>query len=205
MRPEAIPELEGYPHVHAFVRDHLAMQFGDVRAMLRLPLPSVHIENGCNFAAAGLLCDLVSGISVVLFNRTGNLAGGTPHDRGGRFRGLLKAYFPWRDGENRACQASALYSIVRNPLAHSLGVLRPDDMAVHCLKSPLTEEQVSYLDVAWDGERTPPPALQLVSGIWMLDVALLYAAELRMLRHLVSDAEQMKKTESCLSKGLMMD
>ncbi len=33
-----IPELQNYPHVFTFVRDYLSMQFGDVRAMLRLPL-----------------------------------------------------------------------------------------------------------------------------------------------------------------------
>ena len=62
-----IPELRNYPKVLDFVEKHLSMQFGDVRSMLRLPLPKSGIEYGCNFAATATLCNLISGISVTIF------------------------------------------------------------------------------------------------------------------------------------------
>jgi hypothetical protein len=74
------------------------MQYGDVRAMLRLPIlaatPEETIENACNFVAAAALSNLVSGISVVFYNRTGRLPQGSPQprDRGQRFQGLLRAF-----------------------------------------------------------------------------------------------------------------
>src|SRR4029077_13800183 len=99
MRPEHVPQLADYPNVQRFVLSYLAMQFGDVRAMLRLPTGEGEnrIENGCNFAAAATICNLVSGISVVFFNRRGRPPGPRqpPRDRRVRFRDLLNAYYPW--------------------------------------------------------------------------------------------------------------
>lgn len=130
MRPEHIPALGQYPNIHNFVVNHLAMQFGDVRSMLRLPVGDgdQRIENGCNFPGAATICNLVSGISVVLYNRLGRPHGPRrrPTDRGQRFRNLLSAdYYPWQAGEDRAAKTEAIYSLARNPLAHALGVLEP--------------------------------------------------------------------------------
>jgi len=62
MRPERVSELANYPCIQKFVLSHLAMQFGDVRAMLRLPTGcgEARIENGCNFAAAATICTQIS-------------------------------------------------------------------------------------------------------------------------------------------------
>jgi hypothetical protein len=126
MRPEQVPELSKYPHVKMFVTEHLAMQFGDVRAMLRLPTCAREdsIENGCNFATAATICNLISGISVVFFDRKGRPSGPRklPRDRGARFKNLLTAcYYPWQPGESKSSKVDALYDLVRNPLAHALG------------------------------------------------------------------------------------
>jgi len=116
MLPSQIPEFKAYPAVNVFVRDHLAMQFDDVRGMMKLPLPGVGIRAGCNFAAAAILCNLISGISVVLY---------TPRDpnarSGKKFRELLKEFYPWELSEDMAEKTKVIYDIVRNPLAHSLG------------------------------------------------------------------------------------
>lgn len=98
-----IPELRNYPHVFTFVRDHLSMQFGDVRAMLRLPLRKSGIEYGCNFAVTATLCNLVSGISVTMFKPSKF----TRVDKGKKkwiysgtaFKQLLKNHYPWEPGE----------------------------------------------------------------------------------------------------------
>src|SRR5262249_22527673 len=155
--------------VREFVRQHLAMQFGDIRAMLRLPLRREGIENGCNFAAASCLCNLISGISVVLFNRRGRQPGARPRDRGQRFRDLLRAtYYPWQPGEKPDQKSTVLYQIVRNPVSHCLAVLEPGDVPLSCLKTRegMSQEEVDALDVAYDGEDTPPQALEVANGVW---------------------------------------
>ena len=216
MRPENIPELTMYPHVQAFVQHHLAMQFGDVRAMLRLPIiqraarPEDRIENGCNFAAAATICNLISGISVVLFNRRGRPAGPRrrPTDRGTRFREILDAnYYPWQIGENRVATRNAIYDIARNPLAHALGVLEPCQVPITAEKTAegLSQAEVDALDIAYDGGHHLPPALELAGGVWCLNVLHFYAAVVEMFRALVNDPAQMNQAEACFVRGELMD
>ncbi len=99
-----IPELQNYPHVFTFVRDHLSMQFGDVRAMLRLPLPKSGIEYGCNFAVTATLCNLASGISVTIFkpSKFTRIDKGKKKwiDSGEAFKKLLENCYPWESGDN---------------------------------------------------------------------------------------------------------
>jgi hypothetical protein len=212
MRPENIPELANYPHIRAFVQQHHGMQFGDVRAMLRLPTGAGEnrIDNGCNFAAAATLCNLISGISVVFFNRQGRPLGPRkrPNDRGQRFRDLLLGnYYPWQSGEDKFAKTNALYSYARNPLAHALGVLEPGDTPVSCDKTleGLTQAQVNALDVAYDGGIVLPPALELEGGLWRLRVPYLYAATVELFRALVADSRQMQRTEACFVRRELMD
>src|SRR4029077_1367748 len=211
MRPEHVPQLANYSNVQRFVSSHLAMQFGDVRAMLRLPTGEgeTRIENGCNFAAAATICNLVSGISVVFFNRRGRPAGlrQRPTGRGARFRDLLNAnYYPWQPGEDRAAKTKALYDLARNPLAHALGVLEPRQARVSCEKTPegLTQPQVNALDIAYDGQ-TLGPALEMSAGVWHLNVPYFYGAVVEMFRALVCDPQQMQKTETCFARGEFTD
>ena len=212
MRPEHIPELANYPHVQIFVQGHLAMQFGDVRAMLRLPTGNgdERIENGCNFAATSHLCNLISGISVVLFNRKGRPAGPRhrPRDRGQRFCNLLRtSSYPWQPGEDRNAKTDALYDIARNPLAHALGVLEPGQVPFACGKTQegMLQGQVNALDVAYDEGNVLPPALELGAGVWNLNVPFFYAAVVEMLRALVADPAQMSQTEACFARGELTD
>ena len=127
MRPEQIPELAVYPNVQAFVQHHLAMQFGDVRAMLRLPLPHEAITNGCNFAAAAILTNLVSAVSVVLYNSPAATAPAAGQGRAQRFRELLTHFYPWTPTETPQIpqKIEVLWGTVRNPFAHSGAVLQP--------------------------------------------------------------------------------
>ena len=98
MRLSDIPELQNYPNVSDFVEKHLSMQFGDVRSMLRLPIPEQGIIDGagyggCNFAVATVLCNLVSGISVTAF-RPSSL-NNNRISSGRVFRQLLENFYPW--------------------------------------------------------------------------------------------------------------
>jgi hypothetical protein len=212
MRPEHIPELVNYPYVQAFIVGHLAMQFGDVRAMLRLPTGAgdERIENGCNFPATAHICNLISGISVVLFNRHSRPPGPRrrSRDRGQRFCALLRAnYYPWQPGEDRDAKTDALYDIARNPLAHALGVLEPDQTPIACAKTEegMNQAQVNALEVAYEGGHVLPPALELGVGVWNLNVPFFYAAVVEMLRALVANPAQMAETEACFARGELTD
>lgn len=110
------------PTVKDFVRKHLDMQFHDVHCMLRLPMPAVGLDAGCNFAIASVLLSLVSGLSSWLKNGI--------HKRGESkecFLELLKNYYPWelqlptgiKDIER--C-GQDLYDCFRNQLAHTCGL-----------------------------------------------------------------------------------
>jgi hypothetical protein len=92
--------------------------FSDVHAMLRLPLPQQEIIAGCNFAIAQVLAAVISGISVTLHQESGQ--------SGTRFKKLLEDYYPWKlEPRNTVAPeegAKALYSLVRNPLTHDLGL-----------------------------------------------------------------------------------
>jgi hypothetical protein len=211
MRPENIPQLANYPTVRAFVQQHHGMQFADVRAMLRLPTGEGEnrIHSGCNFAAAATLCNLISGISVVFFNRHGRPAGPRrpQRDRGPRFTALLMGYYPWQPGEDRAAKTAALYEFARNPIVHALGVLEPGDIpfSLDKFEEGQTQAQVDALDVAYDGGNVLPPALELASGRWRLHIPHLYAATVEMFRALVADPHQMQQTEVCFARGELID
>lgn len=143
MLPSQLSEFNSYPSVHSFVKYHLDMQFDDVRGMMRLPLPEIGIQAGCNFAVAATLCNLISGISVVLYTPKNSKSGS-----GARFKALLKEFYPWepqkdKDKENKA---KTVYDLVRNPLSHSLGVLRKGSLPIAIAKNSLTEAQLEEIE-----------------------------------------------------------
>jgi hypothetical protein len=90
----------------------------DVHAMLRLPVPGSEIYAGCNFAIAQVLGAVVSGVSVTLYKHSGG--------KGERFKQMLVDYYPWSEEplpvHDREQTAAMIYSLVRNPLTHDLGI-----------------------------------------------------------------------------------
>ncbi len=120
MLPSNFADLERYPIVMRFVNEQLDMQFDDLRAMMKLPRPSQGLPAGCNFAAALTLCNLIAGIAAILYRRDKGASG-----KGGGFVALMVKYYPWAPEETKKSKekmAEILYELVRNPLAHSLGV-----------------------------------------------------------------------------------
>jgi hypothetical protein len=115
------------PLVYRFVVDHVRMQFEDVGAMLRLPMQAHGLTNGCNFASASLICNLLSGVSVTIFqpavherpDRHGKMQ---PIGSGEAFREFVKALYPDPSPQRRSEVADVLYRYLRNPFAHALGV-----------------------------------------------------------------------------------
>lgn len=214
MRPEDVPELERYPHVKSFVASHVAMQFGDVRAMLRLPTGQGEdrIEHGCNFVAANAVCNIVSGLSIVFLDRRGAAAAGQKirNDRGARFKKLLNLYYPWTEREDRTPKIKAFYDLARNPLTHSLGVLEPGQTPIAIVKTKegLTAGQVSVLDALHDSTGNAKhllPALEMEGGHWHLNVPLFYSGVVELFRRLICDPTQMEHAEACFSRGELTD
>ena len=136
----------------------------DVRAMLRLPLPELGMEHGCNFAVTDRLCSLISGISVTIFMPS-NLVGGERIGSGETYRQLIENFYPWALTEDRQETVRVLYDIIRNPFAHSLGVHEQSDYIVNVRKEPLTPEQIEDLERS----RTHLPGLSRSGQCWTLD------------------------------------
>jgi hypothetical protein len=167
------------------------MQFDDIRGMLKLPLPEVGIKAGCNFSAAAMLCNLISGISVVLYTPKNKNIGS-----GKRFRELLKEYYPWEDGENRQQKSEIIYDFIRNPLAHSLGVLKRGSLPIAIHKDALTEEQIeemekSYIRPSW----VPFAVKNNPKGDYILSVWGLYWGVFHLVGNLTKDTGQMQEAE----------
>lgn len=193
MLPSQFPQFKGYPHVHNFVANHLDMQYNDVRGMMKLPRPKVGIRAGCNFAAAAALCNLISGISVVLY---------TPNDpkisSGNRFKELLDNFYPWDLGENKAEKAKVIYDLVRNPLAHSLGVLSKGSLPISIRKSAFTEAQLKKIENASVRPTWVPQAVTGDSTEYDLSVWGLYWGVFHLVRQLAGNANQMQEAEKRL-------
>jgi hypothetical protein len=111
------------PDTPAVVREVLAgtcdKYLHDVHAMLRLPLPSTGITVACSLSATAVLVNVVSGVSVTLFDPSDS------RDRGRKFRQALELYYPWDlepPGATIGAPAAAtIYKLFRNPMAHALG------------------------------------------------------------------------------------
>ncbi len=181
------------------------MQFEDIRVLLRLPDPQIAPNVGCNFTAAAMLTNLISGFSVWFFH--------TPYARGKiekeerkrkqglsgkRFLGFVRAYYPRQLQEpSLATIATQLYA-ARNVLAHNLGI---DDSTwrtraknntrrqmISFAKPPvgITEDDVVELEKY----QTPPIAGHSVTRIGLetrISIPLLYWATGQMLRGALAD------------------
>jgi hypothetical protein len=166
------------------------MQFIDVRGMLKLPLPKQGISGGCNFAATAVLCNLISGISRILYNS----------DKSGArelFRELLRCYYPWEAGElkQRDYKIEILYKVIRNPLVHSLGVDDKSDKQIVIEKRPLSIRQINKIERSYKRPRWVKRAVRIEDNKCIINVPGLYWGTYHMLIRLLKDTRQMALTE----------
>lgn len=216
MLPHEIQEFSSYPEVHAFLENHVSMQFGDVREMLRLPLPALQMTHACNFAAAGMLCGLISGISVSIYqpskttkikkikSKKQKVWVGT----GYAFKQMLKDFYPWGAGQNPDILSDAVHDYFRNPLAHALGVhsnvaCRIDINRLALIdqhgvrqETGLTEEQVKELGELMARPSWVGPGLTGSGNNWTLLIEGFYRDILEMLQKLARNSAQMSAAES---------
>lgn len=199
-----IHELRRYPNVSDFVENHLSMQFGDVRAMLRLPLPELGIEHGCNFAVTDRLCSLISGLSVTIFmpsnpTRRDNKGKTTWIGSGEAFKQLLKNFYPWKPGYNRTEGVKALYDLFRNPFVHALGVHGKSSYQIQVKKCPLRNDQIEEIERSRTRPDCLPPGLSGSGKQWTLDSRGFYRDVFHMFWNLAKDVPQMRQAEKRFS------
>jgi hypothetical protein len=207
MRLTEIPEFAPYPRVSEFVRDRLEMQLGDVRVMMTLA--------GLNFASVATLCNIVSGVSVSLCKpkRKKKIRKKKKEElrSGDHFHRLLWNFYPWEPGERKVQKTKRIYSLVRNPLAHSLGEHDASEQEVVITKTglkeagkPLTDEELDEL------ERSPSRPAWVRQGVylqgrcWHVSAEGFYRGVFHMIWNLAKDANQMRRAERRFAKGIIL-
>lgn len=196
MLPSHLSEFGNYPTVLNFVTNHLDMQFDDARSIMKLPLTKIGITGGCNFAAAAVLCNLISGISVVLYTPKKKKMGS-----GDKFKSLLEDFYPWEPGEKKEEKAKVIYDLVRNPLAHSLAVLKKGSFKVLFKKAPLTEAKLQEIEKSNVRPNWVPQAVTSDPKGHLVSVGGLYWGVFNLVRRLAQDTKQMQKAEERFRKG----
>lgn len=196
MLPSQFLEFRAYPAVDNFVTNHLTMQFDDVRGMMKLPISEAGIEAGCNFAAAATLCNLISGISVILYTPKNPKSGS-----GKKFKELLEEFYPWEPGEKRAEKSKVIYDVVRNPLTHSLGVLKKGSSPTTIEKIALTEAQLQDIENSTARPTWVPLVVTGSSAGYVIAVVGLYWGVFHLVRRLAQEAKQMEQAEIRFGKG----
>ena len=206
-----------YPLVYNFVFNHVRMQLEDIGAMLRLPMQAHGLNNGCNFASASVICNLISGVSVTLFqptvyqrlNKCGKMQ---TIDSGEAFREFVKAFYPDPPSPIRRTDvADVLYKQLRNPFAHALGVLSKGVYQLEIKKilstnaatqgDGLTQSEVTAIEESPQRPVGIPLGVQGSGNKWEIFVDFLYRDALDMIVGLANDTNQMQQAEARFQAG----
>jgi hypothetical protein len=205
-----------YPLVHDFVDNHVRMQFEDIGAMLRLPMQAQGINNGCNFAAASVICNLISGISVTIFqpavwqkpNKKGVMK---PIGSGDAFKEFVKTFYPDPTAQRRSEIADVLYKLLRNPFAHALGVVSKGTYQLEIKKvlstsavtrgDGLTQAEVTAIEESSQLSHGYTPGVQGSGNKWEIIADFLYRDALDMMVALAQDSTQMQQAEQRFQTG----
>lgn len=197
MNPSQYPEVQAYPAIVKILKDNVDMWFKDVKTMLKQPL--CESDGGCNFAAANFICDIISGISSVLYKPNK----GIEKDR---FEELMKNYYPWAtEGRDPEEGYRIIYKWMRHSITHRLGFFLPaqktppagEPVIIAKSKHPLNFKQIKELEdlsklsafdqTIVDTKRWPRYEVR-VEG--------LYRGLHKMLKNLFKDKQQMQNTNS---------
>jgi hypothetical protein len=206
------------PHalVYAFVFDHVRMQLEDVGAMLRLPMQAHGLANGCNFASSSVICNLLSGVSVTIFQpavtQRPDLHGKMQTIGSGEaFREFVKAFYPDPSPQRRSEVADVLYRHLRNPFAHALGVLAKGGLQLKVSKvtppnaatkgDGLSQAEVAAIEESPQRPGGVPLGVQGSGNQWEIIVDFLYRDALDMMVALAQDAQQMQQAEGRFRQG----
>jgi len=118
-------------------RQHIDMQFEDVRLLLRLPRKGSNV--GANFATAAVLFTSSPALRSPSTRPSWKALKGKAGGSGERFRGALSDHFPFAEITiPKKTTIDVFYKYSRNPLAHSFGLGDPKLIEVQIAKNALT-------------------------------------------------------------------
>jgi len=198
MNPYELVAEKNYPRLFQFLQVTFQNQLSDIRVLLRLPY--AQLKAGCNITLINLLFNLIGGISVCLYNASYESFITQTRDRGARFKGVLKEYFPWDTEEVPTKDAiELLYTFTRNPLTHAFGLYKPGETQRSLIvKMRLSPKQIAEIE---GSEIRPPwltPTITLSrSGFYKYDINVLslYWGVFRLISNLLKNKEQLDKSE----------
>lgn len=189
------------PRAKALIRALESHYLSDVHTMLRLPDFDHGLVAGCNFAITQVLTAAVSGISVTLYSHNGG--------SGIRFKELLKDYYPWgkEPGSMMLPQegANVLYSVIRNPLTHDLGLDLENKRKGHkiVIKRLATDNKLKglsehFIEQLESPNRPSPmsPTVSVLSGKTVVLVEAFYWGVRQMVEQLSRDDSRMQSAET---------
>lgn len=224
MLPAHLTEFRAYSHVEEFVKNHLSMQYEELRKLVMQP--------GYNFFLAASLCNIIGGLSVTLYQpKTAKYQPGSgrnkgkwvylPGDKKGKgttgtpvylgtgvlFKMLLETFYPWQPEESgkKKLKAYYLYQFIRNPFAHALGVDETPDLEIgicRCESHPngWSGDELEAIEASDDLTKVPV-ALCGSGKRWNLTVEHLYLAVFHILKRLAKDDGQMKRADKRIGGG----
>lgn len=181
---------------------------------MRLPIHAHGLHNACNFASASVICNLISGVAVTIFqprviqrpDKHGNLQ---MIGSGEAFKEFVKTFYPESNAQRRSDVADVLYIQLRNPFAHALGVLNNGfrleiKKVIPAGEDGLTAAQLAAIE---ESPQRPDGVSLGVSGsgnVWEIIVDFLYRDLLDMMVSLAADAEQMESAEARFQSGVYL-
>jgi hypothetical protein len=196
-----------YPNLYMHLEHGvLPTQIADIRCLLRLP--QKRLPAGCSYTVASSLLNLVSGVSICLFNASIEKFNNNRR-RGQAFTGLLSQYYPWGEESSdipKQRAIKALYDSLRNPITHSLGLYKSNDRDRLCIvKDKLTSNRIIKLENPLVRPKLLPPTIdnpstqiQMLGFHLVLSIPSLYWGFNRMLYVLLGDDSQSRQTEKFL-------
>jgi hypothetical protein len=192
LNPSEIAGLAAYPALLHLFQQHIDMQFADIRAMMRFPVPP-EFQAGFNLAAASRLMEMVSGFSVILYADPYPYMPPTTsrHNKSGRrFQHLILDCWPHGAAVDppRHVISEMLYYFTRNPLTHSLGLRQPGEPQIGIAKNALTPAQIEQLErePALPGFVAGRPLQVMGLNAYRINVRGLYWATYRLMENLVA-------------------
>jgi hypothetical protein len=192
--PSGLPGPD-HPALTEFLRRQVDMQFADLRLLLRLPVPELAPNVGCNFTAASMMMSVISGFSVWFFHteevtEIEKVEEKSRRQSGWRFKGFVQEYWPQGASELSATEVAALLYEVRNSLAHDLGVSddpeQKDPREIRLAKHALSLDDVIGLERAV-GYPFSVPVIEVEGPVHTLHLTGVYWALHRMLHCALAD------------------
>jgi hypothetical protein len=208
--PSAYVSQSAYPALHGLIRDHIDMQFEDLRTLLYLPIGDLGLHGGMNLLATAAILNAISGASMIFIDAD-SAFDEKARDNYPRFKRAVRDYFPWQDEDLHPTNGvHVLWQMARNPLVHSFGLdfdrgkiegRVPIEwrQSVALNKRPLGRDQVEALEMPERPEGVGPTLRQVRPRHYVLSVAGLYWGLHGMLRAMFADGSEMAKAETLAS------